>query len=223
MEVSDKMWKHEAINIRAVLDNLDEELKYLEIEDIRFREIAKGLEKEGHIAIDILCSRIEQFIDRWNKYTASYNEAVEKDITELEDRLEKAEKRNNNLNGYCRRLEKENEILREELKTRDTNEVIIKRAAELMDLIDGRANMLASSKAIFERQKNLKPKGEESPRFNSDIDTDTLVDMYKASGYTLTKEILQYYKQRNIKVTYGGLRFRLINAKVWKQGQQCYS
>lgn len=121
-------------------------------------------------------------------------------------------------------LQIENSRLKEKVKELESNvedeeKALIKRAAELMDLIDGRINLIANSKAVFERQKKLKLSGEESPRFKRDIDTDTLVNMYVASGYKLTHDILQYYKERGIKITYDGLRKRLINAKVWKQGQ----
>lgn len=115
-------------------------------------------------------------------------------------------------------LQIENSRLKEKVKELESNvedeeKALIKRAAELMDLIDNKANVLASSKAIFERQKKLKPTGEETPRFNRGVDTDTLVRMYIESGYTLTKEILQYYEERGIKVTYAGLRERLITAR----------
>lgn len=227
MEVNDKMWKHEAINIRAVLDNLDKELEELGIEAESFREIALTLDSNGQAAVNLLCCNIEQIVIKWSKYTVSYNEAVEKDITtlekvkeELEEKITKAEKNNEELSGYCKRIEEDNERLRKELEAKDYNkDKIINEAARLMSLIDGRINLIANSKAVFERQKKLKLSGEESPRFKRDIDTDTLVNMYVASGYKLTHDILQYYKERGIKITYDGLRKRLINAKVWKQGQ----
>ena len=114
------------------------------------------------------------------------------------------------------KYKEENEMLREAL---NNQMAVVDRAASLMDLIESRINVVANSVAITKRMKDHRLSGEESPRYLHSIDTDELVELYKAAGFKLTDDILTHFQKACPGVSYVTLRDRLVKAGVWKGRQ----
>ena len=121
-------------------------------------------------------------------------------------------------------LEIENERLKRVKNNESVNVIAstvgIPDLGELSDNIERvlslvESNVKAVSTAVYMKSEANKNTGNKSSRFISEIDTYKLIKDYTDNGYSITKEMLVWYKDR-YNITYNGLRNRLINAKVWR-------
>lgn len=163
-----------------------------------------------------LLTDIEHFTER---FIAVYDQYIDKRNSEVKDLEMKASDLQKELELYqvlSNKYKEENEMLREAL---NNQMAVVDRAASLMDLIESRINVVANSVAITKRMKDHRLSGEESPRYLHNIDTDELVEMYKAAGFKLTDDILTHFRKNNPKLNYMTLRDRLVKAGVWRGRQ----
>ena len=154
----------------------------------------------------------ESFIAVYDQYVDKYNSEVkdlEMNASDLQKEIELYQILSN-------KYKEENEMLREAL---NNQMAVVDRAASLMDLIESRINVVANSVAITKRMKDHRLSGEESPRYLHSIDTDELVELYKAAGFKLTDDILTHFQKACPGVSYVTLRDRLVKAGVWKGRQ----
>lgn len=163
-----------------------------------------------------LLNSIEHFTE---KFIAVYDQYIDKRNSEVKDLEMKASDLQKEIELYqvlSDKYKEENEMLREAL---NNQMAVVDRAANLMDLIESRINVVANSVAITKRMKDHRLSGEESPRYLHNIDTDELVELYKAAGFKLTDDILTHFRKNNPKLNYMTLRDRLVKAGVWRGRQ----
>lgn len=163
-----------------------------------------------------LLNSIEHFTER---FIAVYDQYIDKHNSEVKDLKMKASDLQKEIELYqvlSNKYKEENEMLREALNNQME---VVDRAANLMDLIESRINVVANSVAITKRMKDHRLSGEESPRYLHNIDTDELVEMYKAAGFKLTDDIMTHFRKNNPKLNYMTLRDRLVKAGVWRGRQ----
>ena len=163
-----------------------------------------------------LLNDIEHFTER---FIAVYDQYIDKHNSEVKDLEIKASDLQKEIELYqvlSNKYKEENEMLREAL---NNQMAVVDRAANLMDLIESRINVVANSVAITKRMKDHRLSGEESPRYLHGIDVDELVDMYKAAGFKLTDDILTHFQKACPGVSYVTLRDRLVKAGVWRGRQ----
>lgn len=80
----------------------------------------------------------------------------------------------------------------------------------LIQLDVNKAFIANHSKAVTEARTKA---GKTHMRYNRDVDSDKLIEEYKAAGNQITKEMKRRYEAKGI--TYHGLRSRLIREGVW--------
>lgn len=163
-----------------------------------------------------LLNNIEHFTER---FIAVYDQYIDKHNSEVKDLEVKASDLQKEIELYqvlSDKYKEENEMLREAL---NNQMAVVDRAANLMDLIESRINVVANSVAITKRMKDHRLSGEESPRYLHGIDVDELVEMYKAAGFKLTDNILTHFQKACPGVSYVTLRDRLVKAGVWRGRQ----
>lgn len=99
-------------------------------------------------------------------------------------------------------LEQEVKSLKAEIKElRSKNE-------EVLELFKDNVKSVALS-------KNMKQKGPGNPRYKTDVKTGEVEIDYILSGFQITTAMIKKYK-----MSYQGLRLRLIKAGVWKENQE---
>lgn len=86
------------------------------------------------------------------------------------------------------------------------NEFLI-NSARIFDLIEKRVNAIA----VSERAKRNDFKG---VKYREDVFTTSLINDYTSNGFKITKSMCEKYK-----MTYQGIRDRLIKSQVYKQRQ----
>lgn len=163
-----------------------------------------------------ILSSVEQFTER---FIAVYSQCTDKrnfEVSELENKASDLQKEIEIYQALSNKYKEENELLKKAL---NNQMAVVDRAANLMDLIESRINVVANSVAITKRMKDHRLSGEESPRYLHSIDTDELVELYKAAGFKLTDDVMTHFQKVCPGVSYVTLRDRLVKAGVWRGRQ----
>lgn len=202
---------HDQVNINTILSCLDRELEKLRVETESNIELAEQLYKvkpdelleTARILIQSYNYEVLDFCRYWSNYTKLYNEAVYKD-TDLNNKIMK-----------------DNEFLRSKLieladrynKQLSNNKDLADKIGNMLSLIEDNAAKLSFSVRV------KKSKGDKSPSYIKELDTNELISRYIKADYKLTSEIAGDYQEK-FGITYNGLRNRLIQAGVWKANRK---
>lgn len=204
------------VNSKYVLSNLKRELGKLNDSLPYYGEVAGNIREgklnneQASVEFMSLVADVQDFSSYWTSYCKTFDIAVAKDIEKLE--TEKQE-----LKEEIAKLRSENNILKG-IKEKQDKEVsarwkeLADRIREQISLIDDNKNLIAASAGNREKQKHAT--GSESNRFIQELDTEELIRVYRENGYSIPKEVKEFYK-RKYNITYNGLRERLIKAGVW--------
>lgn len=147
--------------------------------------------------------------------------ALNGQLTTLKEMYEKLAKEYATLKDTTYDLLEKNETLETKLNSIKTDDVpytlerdaLLKRASDLLDLIENKASMMAAN-VNYVKKLRERSRGEEHPRYNHAIDDELLKSQYMESG-KLTEDIVEYWQART-DVTYQGLRERLKLLGVWQ-------
>lgn len=219
---------HDKVNYNTILANLSREINKLNIETealggtyAKLFDTKDSIDKlRGYeIVITDLISSYNDFSSYWVKYCNMFNEA-----NESEDKMLTAIRiqHNNMVDTYNSLAAKMIEII-EHLNNNSNNMNIIAEAIDKLDdsvieLKDSNKDMLntldeASSSIVYNRA--TKVKGEHNPNTKRSINTNDLIHDYIAAGCVLSNEVVAKYNAIE-RVTYHGLRKRLVDAGVWQ-------
>lgn len=170
------MYKHDKVNISNVIDTLDRELEKLKSYLPYYGEVAGSLKdnkistEQAAIELMYLVAEVDDFVSYWKKYTASFNEAVDKDVDNLEID-------NRTLKEEVDKLKGENKALKEEVSRLESliASQTTDRANQLLDLIEARIGQIAQSEKL--KRKEI------TPALRVDISDKEIIEMFK-SGMT---------------------------------------
>ena len=180
---------------------------------------------------------IKDVVDDWNRYVNAYKEVVIKQRKEDDDIAKQVEYWRGRAEQAERQVLVANESVNQAVKTagkvceeagqivNDSKQIIndtvnsglLSRANSLMDVFERRVEVLANTDN-FVRHCKAPKSGETAPKFIQEISTEELVDLYEKNGYKLTDDIVQHFN-KVARISWHGLRERLIQAGVWKGRQ----
>lgn len=175
-----------------------------------------GMTYEDAAVLNVVCNHVDSFIKIFLEMNNSYNVEKESEIAELQAKVDELQYNLERYKAFTKAYTDENKHLKQALSDQMA---VVGRAANLMDLIESRINVVANSVAITKRMKDHRLSGEESPRYIHGIDVDELVKLYKAAGFKLTDDVMTHFQKECPGVSYVTLRDRLVKAGVWKGRQ----
>lgn len=206
----------ESVEINALFTMYTREVSNIQKSVDEARVAQNNMSPDNAAIVNIVCNQVESFISVFEDLNSKYIAERDYEIERLRDQIKTQCAEIEKYRAFTKAYSEENEELK--MAWRDQS-MLIARAAGLLDFIESRVEVIANSKAITKRMKDHRLSGADSPRYNHDIDNETLIKMYVESGYKLNSEIVNHFKKSSRGVSYVTLRDRLVKAGVWKGRQ----
>ena len=201
-------WRADTININKVLEHLDQHLEGLfdlcqrlniEIKDSQDIDKIKT-------ASQLISCEVEEFIRSWSRYSSTYKEAVERDLTSMEEKVNQQSQelaitkcRLNDALGEIERLNK--------LISMHPSDEVINRCLELLEQVETNVNVLSLQRKL---KQKIDRHGDKAPAWKP-VASEDLADAYKQAGNKITKQM-----QERFGLTQPAIRARLIELGVYE-------
>lgn len=203
-------WRADTININKVLEHLDQHLEGLFDLCNKLNSEIEGSENLDQIrtASQLITCEVGEFMRSWSNYSSTYREAVEKDLTSMEEKMnqqsqELAETR-------CRLNDALGEINRlMEIISKHPSDEVISRCLGLLDEVETNVKVISLQRKLKDPKRDRH--GTSAPMWRHDVNNDELIMDYQLSGNKITKQMIEKYK-----LTQPAIRTRLIELGVYE-------